>query len=204
MTRMRFYRTRGVRPSARVLAAGLMLVTFGAVMGGSPAWAGSKATTLSFGTIASVARAANGDTITINGEGTFTLHPKSVSGDGGAVAGAFGEIPRTFTHRDSQGNVLANGTWEPTALLSYHSFGPATPEQAAEDGGLPPGSEGGKVMMKAALFVGGVHVHDAIITIYCHLGEPRKNVVEATLVHVQGTNLNFNEVVSGDNIFIRE
>jgi hypothetical protein len=36
------------------------------------------------------------------------------------------------------------------------------------------------------------------------LGEPGKNVVEATLVQVQGTNLNFNEVVSGNNLFIRE
>jgi hypothetical protein len=29
-------------------------------------------------------------------------------------------------------------------------------------------------------------------------------VLEATLMHVQGTKLNFNEVVSGDNLFIRE
>ena len=45
-------------------------------------------------------------TVTINGEGTFALQPKSISGDGGAVAEALGEVPRTFTHRDAQRNVL--------------------------------------------------------------------------------------------------
>ena len=199
---MRFLRMK--RRVAPTLAAGLLLAGLAGWVNSAPALAGSKTAKLAFGTFESVARAANGDTFTISGEGTFSLQPKSISGAGGAIAEAIGEIPRTFTHRDAQGNVRAEGTWEPTTLLSYHSFGPATPEQEAEMGGLPPGSEGGKVMFKAALFVGGVHVHDAIITIYCHLGEPRKNVVEATLVHVQGTNLNFNEVVSGDNLFIRE
>jgi hypothetical protein len=182
-----------------VIAIGVTAATSSA-----PALGGAKTATISFGTVESVARAANGDTVEISGEGTFTLQPKSVSGDGGAVAAAFGEIPRTFTHRDAQGNVRAAGTWEPTEVLSYRSFGPATPEQIAFFGGLPPGSEGGKVMIKVALFVGGVHVADGIVTIVCELGVPPKNSVEATLLLVQGTDLNFNEPVSGDNIFIRE
>jgi hypothetical protein len=164
--------------------------------------AGSKTATIDFGTVESVARAANGDTVEISGEGTFTLQPKSITGDGGQVRASFGDVPRTFTHRNAQGRILVEGTWEPTAVLSYRSFGPATAEQSAEFGGLPPGSEGGKVMMKAALFVGGVHVHDGIITIVCHLGQPPKNVVESTLLKVEG-GLNFNQPVSGDNIFIR-
>jgi len=85
---------------------GRLLVGLTAWIGSVPAWAGSKTATISFGTIESVARAANGDTVTINGEGTFALQPKSISGDGGAVAEALGEVPRTFTHRDAQGNVL--------------------------------------------------------------------------------------------------
>ena len=87
--------------------------------------------------------------------------------------------------------------------MSYRSFGPATAEQIAFFGGLPPGSEGGKVLFKVALFVGGVHVHDGIITIVCELGVPPKNSVESTLLLVQDTIYNFNEPVSGDNIFIR-
>ena len=189
---------------APALGASVLLAGLAGWVDSAPAMAGSKTAQIAFGTFESVARSANGDTITISGDGTFTLQPKSISGNGGAIAEAIGEVPRTFTHRDPQGNVLAEGTWEPTAVLSYHSFGPATAAQEAELGGLPPGSEGGKVMFKAAFFVGGAHVHDAIVTIYCILGEPRKNVVEATLVQVQGTNLNFNEVVSGDNLFIRE
>jgi hypothetical protein len=192
-------RRLGLMLGVTVLFAGLT-----AGIGAAPALAGSKTATISFGTVESVARAANGDTVEINGEGTFTLQPKSISGDGGAVAAALGDVPRTFTHRDANGNVLAEGTWEPTAVLSYRSFGPATAEQIAFFGGLPPGSEGGKVMFKVGLFVGGVHVHDGIVTIVCELGVPPKNSVESTLLLVQDTIYNFNEPVSGDNIFIRE
>jgi len=201
---MRVSPMRGARRVGSALAVGMLLAGLATWADSAPALAGSKTALVSFGTFESVARAANGDTVTINGEGTFGLHPKSITGDSGAVVAALGEVPRTFTHRDAQGNVLAAGTWEPTSVLSFESFGPATSEQEAEFGGLPPGSEGGKVMFTAALFVGSVHVHDAIITIYCHLGEPRKNVVESTLMHVQGTRFNFNEAVSGDNIFIAE
>src|SRR6266571_9258283 len=189
--------------SVRRLGVVLVVAVVCAGLSSAPALAGSKTATISFGTEESVARASNGDTVEINGEGTFTLQPKSISGDGGAVAAAFGDIPRTFTHRDSNGNILASGTWEPTAQLSYRSFGPATAEQIAFFGGLPPGSEGGKVLFKVALFVGGVHVHDGIITIVCALGVPPKNSVESTLLLVQDTIYNFNEPVSGDNIFIR-
>jgi hypothetical protein len=186
-----------------VLAAGVLLAAMAAGRAATPAQAGSKTATISFGTVESVARAPNGDTVELNGAGTFTLQPKSIAGDGGPVTDAFGPVPRTFTHRNAAGNVVAQGTWEPTDVLSYQSFGPATAEQNAFFGGLPPGSEGGKVMMKVALFVGGVHVHDGIVTIVCELGVPPKNSVESTLLLVQGTELNFNEVVSGDNIFIR-
>jgi hypothetical protein len=95
-------------------------------------------------------------------------------------------------------------TLEPTAVLSYHSFGPATPEQIAEFGGLPNGSEGGKVMMKVALFVWGQHVRNGIVTIVCLLGKPPKGCRGSTLLTVQGADQVFNQVVSGDNILIRE
>src|SRR5437667_11400146 len=152
---MRFLQMRCAERLGPTLALGALVVGLTALIDSAPALAGSKTATVSFGTIESVARAANGDTVTINGEGTFGVHPKSISGDGGAVAEAFGEIPRTFTHRDAQGNVLVEGTWEPTAVLGFESFGPATAEPEAEFGGLPPGSAGGQGMFKAAAFVGG-------------------------------------------------
>jgi hypothetical protein len=88
-------------------------------------------------------------------------------------------------------------------VVSYRSFGPATAEQNAFFGGLPPGSEAGELIFKMALFVGGVHVHDGFITIVCELGVPPKNLAESTLLLVPGTSYNVNEPVSGDNIVIR-
>jgi len=83
-------------------------------------------------------------------------------------------------------------------------FGPATAEQSAEFGGLPPGTEGGKMLLKVALFVNGVHVHDGIITIVCLLGVPPANAEESTLLLVQGTDYNFHTPLHGDNVFIRD
>ena len=126
------------------------------------------------------------------------------SGEAPAIEAAFGPVPRTFTHRNAAGAVLAAGTWEPTAVLSFQSFGPATEEQNAEFGGLPPGSEGGKVVLKVALYIDGVHLHDGILTIVCLLGFPPRNAEEATLLLVQGTDYNFHTALHGDNILIRD
>jgi hypothetical protein len=185
----------------------LPLLIAGATVGAGilPASAGSKTATIEFGNDGTVARAANGDTVELFGAGAFTLQPKSTSGNAPSVTDAFGPLPRTFIHRNASGNVLANGTWELTTVLSYTSYGPATAEQEAEFGGLPPGSEGGKLMVKVALFVGGVHVHDGIITIVCLLGQPPKHAIETAFLLVQGAGLNFNEPVEegNGNVFIR-
>ena len=55
--------------------------------------------------------AANGDRVAIEGAGEFSVHPKSVEASG------------TFTHTDSEGNVLATGSWTATKLLTYQSYG---------------------------------------------------------------------------------
>src|SRR5712691_533990 len=121
------------------LTMGVTMVLLAPIAAGTgSAWAGSKTATVEFGTLASVARAANGDTIEISGAGSFSLQPKSASGEAAALEAAFGSVPRTFTHRDGQGSVLAQGTWEPSEVVSYRSFGPATEEQVAELG-LPAG-----------------------------------------------------------------
>ena len=168
-----------------------------------PANAGFRTATVEFGSFPSVSRADNGDTVELAGEGSFTLQPKSINGVAPRIADAFGDVPRTFIHRDAQGDVLAQGTWEPNAVLSYQSFGPATEEQNAEFGGLPPGTEGGKLRMKVTLLVGGEDVADGVITIVCLLGEPPANAEEGMLLLVQDTGVNFNRALSGDNVFIR-
>ena len=170
----------------------------------SAAYASAKTGAIEFGTLNSIARAPSGQTMEISGAGTFSLQPKSVSGTADVIEAAFGTVPRTFTQRTANGAVVAQGTWEVTGILSYTSFGPATPEQIAFFGGLPPGSEGGKVMLNVALFVGGVRVHDGILTIVCELGQAPTNSVESTLLLLQDGSGNFNQPVSGDNIFIRQ
>src|SRR5947209_2221639 len=52
-----------------------------------------------------VARAANGDTVSISGMGSLSTHPKSAKGSG------------TFTHTFSGGHI--SGTWMVTDLLSF-------------------------------------------------------------------------------------
>ena len=58
-----------------------------------------------------VSQAANGDVVSITGEGLFSIHPKTVSANG------------NFTHSDSQGNVLGSGTWVATQLLTFQPYG---------------------------------------------------------------------------------
>src|SRR5919201_838521 len=81
------------------------------------------------------AQAPNGDQVAITGEGEFSIHPKSVDAEG------------TFTHTDSQGNVLATGTWTATQLLTYQSYGCGV----VFGHPIPPNFCGGRVMMRVLL-----------------------------------------------------
>ena len=56
-----------------------------------------------------IARAANGDTVTIAGTGMLSVHPKSVSGTG------------TYS---STNTGVGSGTWTALKLLSFNSPGP--------------------------------------------------------------------------------
>src|SRR2546421_4625306 len=94
-----------------------------------------------------LAMAANGDVIEFTGTGTFSIHPKSVSGAG------------NFTHRNAAGAVLASGTWTAVDLLSFHSFGSGAVQ------GLPANFEGGKALLRVRLSPAGGGTHDAILRI---------------------------------------
>src|SRR6266508_2003407 len=130
--------------------------------------------------------------------------PKSASGDGDAVAAAFGDVPRTFSprrdprrQRRHRGYLGARRSLE----LPLRSGDRGAEHRARRP---PARNEGGKVTIKVALLLHGADVHDGIITIVCLLGEPPKNAVESTLLPVEGTNLTFNEPVSGDIAIVRE
>ena len=127
-----------------------------------------------------VAKAGNGDTVSIAGSGTFTIHPDSVTGSG------------TFIHKDSAGNVKASGTWTATKLVSFVSYGSGSLQ------GLPPSFEGGKAVIRIHASVGV----DALLTVFCILGSPPSGVDEGIRLNVQDI-INFNVQVGGATVFIR-
>ena len=126
-----------------------------------------------------IAMATNGDSVSVAGTGTLTIHPNSVTGSG------------TFTHKDASGNVKAVGTWTATKLLSFVSYGSAGPA-------FPPGVEGGKAVMLVHLSAG----FDAILTVICDLGSAPTGQHEGIHLNVQDV-INFNKQVSGLTVFVR-
>jgi hypothetical protein len=132
-----------------------------------------------------VARAANGDTIALTGQGTLSIHPQSAMGSG------------TFVHKAGS-TVLARGTWTAQNLLSFNDYGPSTDPSFA-------GLRAGNALLLVTLFVGGTPVHDAILEITCRLpgdqGPAEMGKGEGIRLAVQGA-LNFNEKVSGLTVFI--
>lgn len=176
----------------RLLAMGL--IVFGLLLLVRGATASAKSATVTYNYFAGagvpcsvtecpdVASAPNGDTITIAGQGTLSIHPDSVTGSG------------TFIHKDASGTVLAEGTWTAQQLLSFVSYGTAPP--------FPPTFEGGKALV-------GIHLSpntggsgfDAVLRITCLVGSPPAGAHEGIRLDVQDV-INFNKEVSGGTLFI--
>jgi hypothetical protein len=134
--------------------------------------------------------AANGDEIAVTGEGEFAVHPKSVEAEG------------AFTHTDSDGNVIASGTWEATSLISYQSYG------CGEVFGdpLPPEFCGGVVKMRV-VFTTPFGEVPGTITVICVIGPNPPNSIlgprgEGVTVNVPGI-INFNHSAGGENIYVQ-
>ena len=124
-----------------------------------------------------VAMAAGGDRIETTGQGTFTLHSKSITGSG------------SFTLNAPDGTILASGTWTATQLLSFNSYGgPA---------GTP--FEGGLALIEVHLSTGP----DAVLELDCLVGSPPPSGHEGIRLAVEG-GPNFNQQVSGETLFIRQ
>lgn len=133
-----------------------------------------------------ISMADNGDTIELAGEGTLSIHPKSVTGEG------------TFIHRDSSGNIIATGTWTATKLQSFNSYGDATPQ------GLPSDFEGGMGLIRVHISPAfGGPGFDGVLQVDCTLGDkiPTSATEGITLAVQDG--LNFNNEISGATLFIR-
>ncbi len=129
-----------------------------------------------------IAVADNGDRISVNGSGTFSIFPKSVTGSG------------MFTHRNAAGTVLATGTWVATDLVSFVSYGNEVPM-------FPPTFFGGRLAIKVTLFLGSTPVHTAILSITCEIGSPPAGHHEGITLNVQDA-INFNKSVDGFTVFV--
>ena len=181
--------------SWRLLAMGLIMLGLLLLVRGAPASAKSATVTYDYlvgsGPLCSispdacpdVASAPNGDTISLAGSGTLSIHPDSVTGSG------------TFIHTDARGTVLAEGTWTAQQLLSFVSYGTSP--------GLPPTFEGGKALVRIHLApsTGGAGF-DGVLRITCLIGSPPAGAHEGIRLDIQDV-INFNKEVSGDTLFIR-
>jgi hypothetical protein len=138
--------------------------------------------------------AANGDRIAIDGMAEFSVHPKSVEGEG------------TFTHTDSNGVVRGAGTWSADNLLDYHSYGCGIVHFPDGDVILPPNFCGGAVKMSVTLTT-PIGELPGIMTVICIIGPNPPNSVDAkagegVMLLVPGI-VNFNHTDGGDNIIIQ-
>jgi hypothetical protein len=138
-------------------------------------------------------QAANGDHVLVTGTGTFSVHPKSISATG------------NFTHFDPEGNVVAEGTWTATELLSLNFYGcrfiPALGVDLGDDNLC-----GGALKMRVVLDTPTGQL-PAILTIFCIVGPkaPASHNTppgEGVTLNIPGI-INFNHTAHGNNIYVR-
>jgi hypothetical protein len=133
--------------------------------------------------------ANNGDVVTIIATGTFDTVTHTATGGG------------TFAHHVAATGQTITGTIATTGLISFQSYGDATPQ------GLPESFFGGKLMLSAIAtpdFDPSLHL-PMTITVECALGNPPASAVEGLRVNVKDM-INFNKTVpeSGENIYIQQ
>lgn len=131
-----------------------------------------------------IAMAPNGDTIEITGEGDFTTHPKSATGSG------------DFVHRDAAGNILGEGTWTATELISYHSYGEC---------GIPgiPNACGGLALFRVHLTAASGFETDGVLRVDCLIGDRvPPGADEGIRLVLPG--INFNREVHGETVFLQQ
>lgn len=173
------------------LVSSLALAAFAALPMSGAAGSATQAYELEMD-VPNIAQAPNGDSVAVTGGGEFSVHPKSVEASG------------EFTHTDSEGNTVAEGTWEATELLAYQSYGCGV--VLGEE--IPADFCGGKLKMRVLLTPEGTNLAiPAILTVFCIIGPNPPNShddpsEEGVTLVVPGF-INFNDVVGGENVYIR-
>jgi hypothetical protein len=143
-----------------------------------------------------VSQAANGDRVAVTGLGVFSVHPKSVTASG------------TFTHTNSQGTLIGSGSWTATDLLSFEFYGCGVLTFTEPDTPLPPNFCGGALKLRVILTPTGTSLAiPGDLTIFCIVGPqspPPHDDPTGEGIHLVVPGIaNFNEIVSGMNIYIR-
>ena len=144
--------------------------------------------------VPNVSQASNGDRVAITGGGVFSVHSKSVTASG------------TFTHTNSQGTVLATGTWTADQLLSFEFYGCGVVPALGVT--LPPNFCGGALKLSVILSPSGTSLAvPGDLTIFCIIGPqspPPHDTPDGEGIHLVVPGVaNFNEIVSGMNVYIR-
>jgi hypothetical protein len=186
--------TRRLTAAWRTILVGVVL----AMLGGGAARAGDEAVKIRFLACVDfltplafppcISREFNGDTIETTGSGVFEIEP---NGEGDVKGGG------NFIHRGPAGNVIARGSWRAKKFLAYRTYG-----CAGCPAGLPPGSEGGNLLITAELRPDGGGEVDATIEINCALGNtPPNRLYDGVEVRVLG--VRFDQAQDGATLFIR-
>jgi hypothetical protein len=132
-----------------------------------------------------VAQAPNGDQVAVTGEGTFSINPRSVDAEG------------SFTHTFASGGSVS-GTWTATELLAFQPYGCGvifgTP--------IPENLCGGQLKLRVTLTVGTAQI-DGILTVFCLIGTNVPHSAEEGITLVVPGIINFNDVVAGENVYVR-
>jgi hypothetical protein len=132
-----------------------------------------------------MAMAPNGDTVALTGEGEFSVNPKSVEASG------------EFTHTFAAGGSVT-GTWTATELLEYQSYGCGV----VFGDPIPANFCGGAAKLRVTLTVGTTSL-PGILTVFCVIGpNPPNSASEGITLVVPGV-VNFNQVLGGDNVYVR-
>jgi hypothetical protein len=141
--------------------------------------------------LGAIARAGNGETLTVEGNGSMDVGARTASGGG------------TVVHKDAAGHVLATGTFEATSLVSFQSFG-------CGGGGLPDNLCGGIARLNVTItpdFDNSLHF-PSVLWIDCTLGNPPPSAVEGVRVNIKDL-INFNKSLSeeegsGFTVFLKQ
>ncbi len=136
-----------------------------------------------------IAKAANGDTVEVVGDGMLNVDEDTVTGGG------------TFVHKDKDGNEIGRGNWTATSLLFFRSYGNGTLQ------GLPGEFEGGRAFIRVHLVAETGEEFDGVMQVECVLGKVPRGAEEGIRLNVKlgpGKYFNFFEKVHGDTLFVKQ